>query len=440
MTSEFQLKNSIMNETQPITTGFVSSSTQIASNQQAATNFSQALDNAQLTSSLKNEQRVPVSSKPPLNRWRSLNFLAAHSTPRINRPWLHPDLNRSAKISAIELQNIFDTVTQGSVVKNTTELQAITPPASINTSSMGLFTSTKPLSLVDYPRPPADNGQGVHWIPTVSQSPEVVDRFVNEAVSMGMKWVLFLNEGTDIGANDYLVKKLTKAGIEPIMRIYTPGLTPIKGDIKEMVQHYKNLGVDYFQIYNEPNLMVETGGQYPNVDHYLDLWTTAARQVIDAGGLPGFGALSPQGEMDDRSFLQQTLVGLKKRGLTHLLDRSWLSMHNYTGPRPLNDPDGFMRFRQYDAIIKALLGRSLPIIGTEGGTHITEHVSEEKQIDMVTNAYKYMREQREPYNFAYTYWILANGHDSAWDEHALIRPDGPTELAKALKKMASGAK
>ena len=207
-----------------------------------------------------------------------------------------------------------------------------------------------------------------------------------------------------------------------------------------MVQHYKKLGVDYFQIYNEPNLMVETGGKYPDVEQYLDLWTSAARQVIDAGGLPGFGALSPQGEMDDRTFLQQALVGLKKRGLTHLLDRAWLSMHNYTGPRPLNDPDGFMRFRQYDAIIKSLLGRSMPIIGTEGGTHITEHVSEEKQVEMVTNAYKYMREQREPYNFAYTYWILANGHDSAWDEHALIRPDGPTELAKALKKMASGAR
>jgi hypothetical protein len=112
-------------------------------------------------------------------------------------------------------------------------------------------------------------------------------------------------------------------------------------------------------------------------------------------------------------------------------------MHDYTGPRPLNDPDGFMRFKQYESIIQTTLGRPLPIIGTEGGTHITQQVSEQKQVEMVTGAYNYMR-HREPYNFAYTYWIIANGHDKAWDEHALLRPEGPTALAQALKKMNSG--
>jgi len=199
------------------------------------------------------------------------------------------------------------------------------------------------------------------------------------------------------------------------------------------------VGVRYFQLFNEPNLMVETGGQYPNTDQYLDLWIPAAKQIIKGGGLPGFGALSPQGEMDDRDFLRQSISKLKNRGQDFLLNRSWLSMHNYTGPRALNDINGFMRFKQYNDIVQQTLGRPIPIIGTEGGTHITEHVNEAQQVDMVTGAYKYMR-QREPYNFAYTYWIIANGHDSAWDEHALFRKDGPTELAKALKQMAAGVR
>jgi hypothetical protein len=182
--------------------------------------------------------------------------------------------------------------------------------------------------------------------------------------------------------------------------------------------------------------MVETAGQYPSVEHYLDLWAPAAQQVINAGGLPGFGALSPQGEFDDRDFLRQALKLLDQRGQGHLLNQGWLSMHNYTGPRPLNDPDGFLRFQQYNQIIESTLGRSIPIIGTEGGTHISPHVTEAQQIDMVTNAYKYMK-HREPYNFAYTYWILANGHDPAWNEHALIRPEGPTALAKALKNLVA---
>ena len=128
----------------------------------------------------------------------------------------------------------------------------------------------------------------------MSQSPDVVDHFVNEAVNMGMKWVVFLNEGANIGANDYLVHQLTQAKLEPVMRVYTPGLTPIGGDLESMVHHYSDLGVRYFQLYNEPNLMVETNGQYPDADRYLDLWLPAAQQVVAGGGLPGIGALSPK--------------------------------------------------------------------------------------------------------------------------------------------------
>lgn len=411
----------------------------------AAGDFAQVLGDAQQATA----GQTAAPARPPVSRWRSLGFLTSQpaGAARSPWPWTHPGLDRALAAASTGFQAIVDAVAP--------YLPQLSPPASVATpapavsaaaspavapsqrAGLDLLPPTRPLALSDYPHPPGDNGRGIHWIPTVSQSPEVVDRFVNEAVEMGMKWVVFLNDGTGIGANDYLVKRLTEAGIEPLLRVYTPGLVPIHGDLQAMVRHYAKLGVRYFQLYNEPNLMVETGGQPPNVDQYLDLWVPAARQVIEAGGLPGFGALSPQGEMDDREFLRQSLERLAARGQSHLLDRSWLAMHNYTGPRPLGDPDGFLRFQQYDAIIRAALGRSLPIIGTEGGTHTSAHVSEAQQVAMMTGAYEYMQ-QREPYNFAYTYWIIANGHDPAWDEHALIRPDGPTALAQALKSMAAG--
>ncbi len=385
---------------------------------QAASSAAASTTSVSFSNLLGQAQKSAPTTKPPTSRWRSMGFLATHSVPRINWPWTYTNLNRAVQGVSAGLQTLTDKV---------------------NSVTQADFPYNGPaMALNDYPVPPGNNGRGIHWIPTVSQSPETVDRFVNEAVEMGMKWVLFLNDGTDTGANDYLVKKLTAAGIEPIMRIYTPGLVPVQGDLKKTVQHYKQLGVNYFQLYNEPNLMVETGGQYPNVDRYLDLWVPAAKQVLAGGGLPGFGALSPQGEMDDRAYLSQSLQALKDRGEIDVLNQGWLSMHNYTGPRALDDPDGFLRFRQYDTIIRSELGRQIPIIGTEGGTHITEHVSEARQVEMVTGAYKYM-EQREPYNFAYTYWIIANGHDPAWNEHALIRDDGPTALAQALKNMTSNA-
>ncbi len=346
------------------------------------------------------------AAAPPSSRWASLSFLTSCSVPRLNWQDAQPAFSLIPQLLA----------------------RASSIPFS------------RPMALADFPRPPGDDGWGVHWIPTVSQSPEVVDRFVDEASAMGMKWVVFLNEGTDTSANDYLVDRLVTAGIEPIMRVYTPGLVPITGDLKGMVEHYRQLGVHYFQLYNEPNLKVETNGQEPNVDRYLNLWVSAAQQVIEAGGLPGFGALSPQGEADDYAYLRTAFQRLKQRGQAHLLDSAWIALHNYTGLRALDDPDGFLRFRRYDTIARSELGRSMPIISTEGGTHVTEHTSEAQQVAAVTGAYDYMRHGHEAYYFANTYWILANGHDSSWDGHALIRPDGPTALASALRSMASGAR
>lgn len=305
------------------------------------------------------------------------------------------------------------------------------PPSSV--------LETGPLPLEAFPRPPADNGRGMHWIPTVRSSPAVVDRFVRELVDMNIKWVVFLNDGANIGDNDYLVRQLVAHGIEPVMRVYTPGLQPISGDLGAMVRHYTGLGVHYFQLYNEPNVTAENGGAAPDVNRYLDLWLPAARVVAANGGLPGFGALSPGGEVDDRTFLRDTLLAIRARGETAVLDRAWLSSHNYAGERPLSDPDGFLRFRQYDAIIRSILGRPMPIIGTEGGSYTVGPVDQAKQIEQVLGAYRYML-QREPYNFAYTYWIIANraggGHDLAWEWQALFGQDWTSPLVEALKQFA----
>lgn len=302
----------------------------------------------------------------------------------------------------------------------------------------------RPLSLASYPRPPRDNGWGMHWIPTLYSPPEVVDRFVSELKEMGIKWAVCLNDGTDVGGNDYLVKRLVEDGIMPVMRIYTPGLVPIAGDLEALVRHYKRLGVSYFQIYNEPNLGLENNGDSPEVKRYLDLWVPAAKRILAAGGLPGFGGLSPNGEVDDRDFLRSAVDELKRRGEEWVLNRGWLSMHNYAGALPLDNPDGFLRFRQYADILRQHLGRVLPIIGTEAGTYVTQGVDESRQVDLVSGAYRHMAQKREPYNFAYTYWILANqaggGQDESFEWQALFRPGGwVSPLVKALKRLAGGA-
>jgi len=139
------------------------------------------------------------------------------------------------------------------------------------------------------------------------------------------------------------------------------------------------------------------------------------------------------------------------RGEADALDRAWLSMHNYMFNHPLDyaeDSNGYLKFRWYDRIIREKLGRPMPIIGTEGGAYPGAHedkrfppLSEAEQVRRVVDAYRYM-DRREPYYFAYSYWIIANeeggGYDRAFTDHALFKSGGRVSpIVSALKALAA---
>ena len=185
------------------------------------------------------------------------------------------------------------------------------------------------------------------------------------------------------------------------------------------------------------------------MNRYLDKWTSGARTVVENGGLPGFGALAPAANVDDLQFLRDTLAGLKSRGQTQVLDRAWLSMHNYMFNRPVDyqaDSNGFMKFRSYDTIVQEQLGRDLPMIGTEGGALPGWHqdaafpaVDDARQAQMLQDAFRYMGQKNEPYNFAYNVWTIANkvggGSDTSFENHALFDVNGPSPAVAAIKAL-----
>lgn len=274
-----------------------------------------------------------------------------------------------------------------------------------------------------YPRPFGDNGWGMHWFPTYEQDMQTINRFVLELQRMHVRWVVLLNDGTDIGRNDFLVKRLLAAQMMPVMRLYVHGVVPYDDNLGEAVRHYRDLGVQYFQLYNEPNLFAEAAGREPNPDWYVSHWASAAGIVVANGGLPGFGALSPGGEFNDLDYLRGALQALKLRNQTYLLNQGWLSVHNYAQYQPVDSTEGFLRFRLYNQIIVEELGRSIPILGTEGG----HYAGVDEQFLHVIAEYRYLGE-REPYFFCHTYWLIGNQIGGSWDptfEHqALFRADG----------------
>ena len=304
-----------------------------------------------------------------------------------------------------------------------TPTPTITPPPWYLTEAdfAAAYGLENALGLEAFPRPAGDNGWGVHWIPTVKQSPAVIDRFVAEAVKMHLKWVVFLNDGIHVGDSDYLVDRLVANGIMPVMRLYRSDTSPYDGDAGAVVRHYLPRGVYYYQLYNEPNVNDENRQGFSNPNYYARVWAQAARQVVDNGGYPGLGALSPGGAYDHYAFLDRTLGAIKYNGDADLLGRTWLSVHNYQGLRAFDDPDGFLMFRKYDAIVRSHLWRSMPMIGTEGGSYSPDPAVEEAYL---TFQYSYMR-SAEPYFFAFSTWLLANqeggSYDSAWEWQSLFR-------------------
>ena len=207
-----------------------------------------------------------------------------------------------------------------------TPTPTITPTATA--VSMNDFGLDEPLPIEAYPRPGDDNGWGMHWIPTVKQEAAVIDRFVGEMVRMHIKWVVFLNDGTNIGDNDYLVDRLVANGIMPVMRLYRSDVTIYEGDLGALVRHYRARGVYYYQLYNEPNVNGENNQGVANPNQYATVWVVGARLVMENGGLPGFGSLSPGGAYNHYLFLERVIQAIRHNGDVAVLNRAWLSGHN----------------------------------------------------------------------------------------------------------------
>jgi len=329
-----------------------------------------------------------------------------------------------------------------------------------------------------YPRPARDNGRGVHFSPTTNGlHPKVVNYFSRELHSMNIKWLKLMQHDRPEVVNSYLLKALAALHIEPILRVYQPFNEPYR-HLPELVAQAGDLGVHYFELYNEPNLAGPAGGwregEAVSVERMVDLWILAARDVHAAGGYPSLPPLAGGGTVDDISFLRQFLAGVQARGQTDLLVGAWLPVHNYFLNHPLDypadpvnladvpltaaeiaahnltpaqveainlarqqaketglwvgntitdDSNGFRKFEAYADIFYERFGFYLPVIGTEGGAIIGAAedpryppLRSEDVTTLTLQAYHYMLDEAPPYFFVHTPWLLANAAGEHFDE------------------------
>ncbi len=273
-----------------------------------------------------------------------------------------------------------------------------------------------PLGVKNLPRPTDDNGRGLHWFPTTHQSRAVVDRFVPELVAMRIRWVVVLPgmNDWDLVANDYLVERLRAAGIMPILRIVRQVGELDYRRLGWVVARYRDKGVRFFQVFNEPNIGEEWGNPaLQSPEQFTMYWARAAEVVAGNGGLPGFAPMSPKADDSDLVFFGAALEELERTRRYDLLNLMWIGVHNYGGMTP----NGFWRYRRYDAAVRQVLGANLPILATEGGMETADANTE-----FMKAMFNFVEREREPYLIAFAPWLIGNavggGHDPTWEPAA----------------------
>lgn len=257
-----------------------------------------------------------------------------------------------------------------------------------------------------------------------------------------------------------------------------------------------DLGVLYFETNNEPDNPAEwkqhaIPGNHEETAKLVALnWLFDARFIIEAGGYPGLPAVSSGSGMD----LVGALASLGRQDI--LLEGGWIAIHNFGHNRPLNFPNdrvnqngaplstqeydfgaltqwvwwnaalnradtmdqvntlraarknagqviahdhaAFREYEYYDALAKKHLGRSIPIVSTEGGYQVGRRtdlryprITPALHADLTVALFEFMQRDAPDYFFASCPWLLTGTqktqasawYSDFWDR--TIRSGGP---------------
>lgn len=229
------------------------------------------------------------------------------------------------------------------------------------------------MALSQYPRPPADTGWGFHDSAGTGARPSDsagYARYLRQ--ELGITWFKALVSGTN---KVDLVRAFASQGIEVVVRLYAyrphPHYVVSPADVRAYVQ----AGAHYFEWGNEPNLHdewdIQSWNEGARVDKVCEQFLRNADAIRQGGGIPLMAALTPGGHYPHRDWYRTTFEWLRLHGHLGALDGAAVAVHNRPLNRPLNhmDPGGcsFLEYEWLDDLVKAYVGRSLPLIGTEGG-------------------------------------------------------------------------
>ena len=227
--------------------------------------------------------------------------------------------------------------------------------------------------LSQYPRPQADTGWGFHDSAGTQARPSdaaAFGRYLRQ--DLGVTWFKALVAGNN---KVDLVDALSRQGIEVIVRLYSHQPHPFFVVSPAEVRAYVQAGAHYLEWGNEPNLIGEwnlgSWNEGARVDKVCEQYLRNADAIRQGGGVPLLPALSPGGDYPHRDWYRTAFEWLRLHSHLGDLDGAALAIHNRPFNNPLASSDAtgccFLEYEWIDDLVRQYVGRSLPLLGTEGG-------------------------------------------------------------------------
>lgn len=322
---------------------------------------------------------------------------------------------------------------------------------------------------------------GVHYFADSEHySSNDLKRWLPKLQSLGIGW-LTLRAPLTHAIPESFMAALREAEIQAIVHLpFSLKNPPSVEELKPLLTAYAQWGVRQVVLFDHPNLRSEWPDmgwtQRGLVERFLEIFLPLAQASIEAGIEPVFPPLEPGGDYWDTAFLRAALEEILERGeeliLEHLhlgayawtdgktLDwgaggpEHWPATMPYATPKDSQDQRGFRIFDWYNAISRATVGESLPIILLAAGAQAEDaadaNAYARQVLDMARLMAAPIASEEEPgWNWvpanvlACNFWLLAAGEGQpmahlAWfDETGKPNPVAMQWLAWSRERLAS---
>jgi hypothetical protein len=178
----------------------------------------------------------------------------------------------------------------------------------------------------EWPRPPEDNGLGIHG--GLDCSDEAVRTDVARAAALNVKWVVLVPR--DMAELRSAASAYWERGIMPVVR--PECLVDEEHDFVRDARSLQEMDIPaYVQVYNAPEDRQQWKSGRVDMKAFSTRWLAQARELVDADAYPGL-------QVNSLGDLRTVLSEAKAQGVEHVFRRSWFCCHNYGLNRPARYP------------------------------------------------------------------------------------------------------